>query len=298
MHCSAKKDCTLLELLKESFPDSSTTQLKKWLAQERIEVNETVIRSPIHPLKEGDSVNLLKKQTPTKDPFEIIYEEDSFVIVDKPNGLLSVALDTQSEISLHTLLKRRYPKKRVGVVHRLDRDTSGAIAFALDQEAYLSLKDQLKTRSMKRRYLLLVEGILEGEGVWDSYLKEDASLNVHTVPDNTPGAERAITKWHVLGHDQKSTLLECNLVTGKKNQIRVHAQAAGHPVVGDAKYGSTRIDTRQRLMLHAAALELQHPRTGQTMRFDAKVPESFLKVLSKGLRKHALAGFIREAKRS
>lgn len=297
MHCSAHKDCTLLELLKSSFPDSSTTSLKKWLAQERIEVNGSVVRSPIFALKEGDEVELLKKQAPSKEPFEIIYEDPSFVVIDKPNGLLSVALDTQAEISLHTLLKRRYPKKRVGVVHRLDRDTSGAIAFALNQEAYLSLKEQLKTRAMKRRYLLLVEGILDGEGVWDSYLKEDASLNVHTVPPGTPGGERAITQWYALGHDQKSTLLECHLVTGRKNQIRVHAQASGHPVVGDAKYGSTRTGSRQRLMLHAAALECRHPTSGQTMRFDAKVPESFMKVLSNGLRKHALAGFLREAKR-
>lgn len=296
MHTSLDKPLTLLEYLKASFPDSSTTQLKKWLAQGRIEVNKTIVKSPIYALKEGESVHLLKKQKLSKEPFEIIYEDNSFVVVNKPSGLLSVALDNQSENNLHALLKQRYPRKRIGVIHRLDRDTSGAILFSLDQDSYLSLKEQLKKRSMKRKYLVLIEGILEGEGVWDSFLKEDSSFTVHTVSEKTEGAEHAITEWKALGHDQKSTLLECRLVTGRKNQIRVQAQAVGHPVVGDTKYGSTKIGSSHRLMLHAFSLTCSHPDTEELLHFYAPVPDSFLKGLSKGIQQHAFANFSKQQK--
>jgi len=272
---------TLLPFLKECFPDSSSSQCKKWIEQGRIEREERTLLSPIAPLQAGETITFLKKIKKAKKPFETLYEDRYFIVVDKPTGLLSVDTESKDEMSLHAYLKKQFPRKKIWVVHRLDKDTSGVILFALEQKAFHSLKEQLKARTMKRRYLVLVEGIVEGSGTWDSYLLEDSSLIMRVVPQNTPWAERAITHWRSLGHDAHSSLLECSLHTGKKNQIRVQAAHAGHPVVGDTKYQGLR--KAPRLGLHAFSLECVHPVSQEKMTFAAPPPPSFSSLLSKKL---------------
>ena len=281
MHFSAPEKGKLLHLVQKAFPDSSTNSIKQWINIGRIQVNGQIITAPHTEVKIGDDIELLQRKSAPSAPFPILYEDGYMVIVNKPSGLLSVSLDSGKEENLHAMLKALHPKKKVWVIHRLDRETSGAIAFAFDEKAYTSLKEQLQKRTMKRRYLVLVEGIVQGKGIWDSFLKEDASLVMHASQEATPGSERAITHWKTLDHDGKNTLLECHLVTGKKNQIRVQAAAFSHPVVGDVKYGSHSSHTK--LMLHAAELECHHPITGRMVCVYAEPPVQFMKGLSKKL---------------
>lgn len=283
MRFSVSSPCTLLAFLQEQFPEASSSSLRKWLAHDRVAVNGTSIRKASHSLSAQDEVRIVKHEAQKKGPLNILYEDKYFVIVNKPEGLLSVRAETSVDPSVHSYLKERHPRVKVWVVHRLDKDTSGVIAFALDEQAYIALKDQLKIRTMKRTYLMLVEGVLEGSGTWDTWLKEDPSFTMRCVAPLTEGAERAITHWKSIAHDNKTSLIECSLVTGKKNQIRVQAQYAQHPIVGDMKYGSSRKTAR--IFLHACSLECTHPISGQPMAFYAPLPDSFFLSVSSKLQK-------------
>jgi len=281
MQLSVTAPTTLLLFLKECFPDSSTSQIKKWIEQGRFEKEENTIVSPISPLKEGDVVTFLHRPKKDKKPYTMLYEDQHFVVIDKPAGLLSVNTELTDEMSLHTYLKKQFPRKKIWVVHRLDKDTSGVILFALEERAYRSLKDQLKERTMNRQYLAIVEGVVEGGGTWDTHLLEDSSLTMQVVPPLTKKAQRAITHWKALGHDSKMSLIECHLHTGKKNQIRVQASHAGHPIVGDKKYKSTK--KTPHIGLHALTLECIHPISQEKMTFKAPIPLSFSSLCSKKL---------------
>lgn len=281
MQFHVSEPTTLLSFLKICFPDSSANQIKKWIEQGRVQKQEKTLSSPIAPLNKGDTLLFLDRIKKEKSPFKVLYEDQYFIVVDKPAGLLSVDTETKEEMSLHSYLKKRFPRKKVWVVHRLDKETSGAILFALDQQAFHSLKEQLKARTMKRRYFVLVEGVVEGSGTWDSFLFEDSSLIMRVVPPHTPHAERAITHWHALGHTPTRSLLECHLHTGKKNQIRVQAAHFGHPLIGDEKYKSSK--RASHLGLHAYSLECTHPISLKEMTFIAPFPPSFSSLVPKKL---------------
>lgn len=272
MRCTVEKEMLLFDVLVEMFPDSSRSTLRSWLEIGRIAVNGKTESRAKRLLVRGDEVTFLKKPLPKEGPLKIVYEDEYLVVVDKPPGLLSVARDTGKEVSAHDFLKRRHQGKKVFVVHRLDQETSGLLMFALSSEAFRQLKEDLKERKIQRTYLALVEGRLEGRGVWDSYLVEDRSLRMRVVSEGVQGAERAITKFVVLKSGDKQSLIECHLVTGKKNQIRVHAAQAGHPIVGDSRYGSAMIGSR-RLCLHATELSFIHPITKKQLSF--KSPSRF-----------------------
>jgi tRNA pseudouridine32 synthase/23S rRNA pseudouridine746 synthase/23S rRNA pseudouridine1911/1915/1917 synthase len=281
MQFNVKQTTTLLPFLKECFSESSTSQIKKWIEQGRFEKNEKTVESPISPLKEGDVISFLHRPKKDKKPFNTLYEDSHFIVIDKPAGLLSVDTESADEISLHAYLKKQFTRKKIWVVHRLDKDTSGVILFALEERAYRSLKDQLKERTMNRQYLALVEGVLEGAGTWDTHLLEDSSLTMQVVPPKTRKAQRAITHWKALGNDGKMSLIECHLHTGKKNQIRVQACHSGHPIVGDIKYKSTK--KTPNIGLHALTLECVHPNTQEKMTFTAPIPPSFSSLFSRKL---------------
>ena len=261
-----ESESMLFDVLIKMFPDSSHSTLRSWLEHGRIHVNgRKVLKSKI-ALASGDVVEFLPKPLPKEGPLKIVYEDEYLVVVDKPAGLLSVARDTGKTVSAHDFLKRRYQGKKVFVIHRLDQETSGLLMFALSSEAFRSLKEALKERKIHRVYLALVEGCLEGSGTWDSYLLEDRSLRMQVVSEEVEGAERAITKYTVLKSGKKQSLIECRLVTGKKNQIRVHTAEASHPIVGDSKYGSS-LPGARRLCLHATSLSFVHPITKKKMVF-------------------------------
>ena len=211
----------------------------------------------------------------------ILYEDRDLVVVDKPAGMLTThtrlegraAREAQLTVEncLNDYLRKGQARSRLRVwlVHRLDRETSGVMIFAKSEEVAEHFRADWANLTEKT-YLADVEGELaEESGEFRSFLKEDADgYRVRSVKKGTPGAKEAVTKWRRLGVGKGFTQVEATLVSGRKNQIRVHFAEAGHPVVGDVKYGAARAD---RLHLHSHRLALIHPRTGKRMEFASYV---------------------------
>ena len=229
---------------------------------------------------------MLKKKHATRKHLprglEILYEDSAILVVDKPAGLLTVGTETNKFRTAYYLLTDYVRKgslksrKRIFIVHRLDQWTSGVLIFAKSEEVKLRLQAQWKGTGKK--YVAVVYGRLaQKEGVITSYLSENKSFVVYSTTDVTKG-KLAHTAYKVLKETRQFSLLEITLLTGRKNQIRVHLADKGHPIVGDRKYGKTR-DGYRRLALHSQSISFQHPISGAQMTFETKVPDYFNKLI-------------------
>lgn len=275
MRYIVNKTQTVLDALSGFFPKSSKNTLRSWLEKGRICVEGRPISKASTLIEQGKEITLGKKTFFIFKDIEILYQDEHVVVLHKPAGLLSVATDFDQEANVHSILKEDFRHKRVFPVHRLDRDTSGVMMFAHTELARDHLKAQLAQHSVERHYFAIVEGKLEKpEGTWQSYLNEDITL---TVRSGTQG-KLAITRYETLFSNEKFSLLRLTLKTGRKNQIRVHCQVAGHPIVGDKKYGS-RLDPVERMCLHAAKLGFVHPVSQKLLRFSVPIPEVFYKLV-------------------
>jgi RluA family pseudouridine synthase len=213
---------------------------------------------------------------------EILYEDRDILVVDKPAGLLTVGTETNkfktaSYILTDYLRKGRLKSRdRVFTVHRLDQWTSGVLIFAKSEEVKLHLQAQWK--GTEKKYLAVVYGHLaQKEGVISSYLSENKAYVVFSTTDPTKG-KLARTAYKVLKETKQFSLLEISLLTGRKNQIRVHMADEGHPIVGDRKYGKAK-DGYSRLALHSKLISFKHPTNGEQMTFESKVPDYFNKLI-------------------
>lgn len=271
---------TLLEHLSTVSPDSTKTTLRSWIKQGRVTVDGKVITQASFPLQEGQEVKVHPKPKFTdQGGVRILYEDRFLVVLDKPEGVLSVKAPFEHEKTLHKFLKGTYSSKNVRVVHRLDQGTSGVILFALEEKTYTALKKMFEKHDLTRSYTAVLEGIIEeGEGTWDHFLREDEAYKVHVCANESEG-KRAITHFTVLNKSKHYTLVECTLETGRKNQIRVQAAHHGTPIVGDEKYGAKK-NPLGRLALHAHLLEFLHPITKKPMRFTSPVPTNFLRLFN------------------
>jgi 23S rRNA pseudouridine1911/1915/1917 synthase len=208
---------------------------------------------------------------------KILFEDEHLIVLEKPEGLLSVATDFDNTSSLHSILKQRFHKQRVFPVHRLDRETSGVIVFAYTDSARKRLKEQFEQHSVKKTYYAIVEGRpSESKGTWESYLEEDERYFVSSA--QMPGSGKlAITHYETVSVKSEMTLLRLHPVTGKKHQLRVHCKEAGLPIVGDQRYGTGK-NPIQRLCLHAQKLSFTHPFSQKKMSFEIPLPASFSKL--------------------
>lgn len=210
----------------------------------------------------------------------VLYEDHYILVVDKKSGLLSVSTDRIKENTAHYLLNEyvkkgnQKSKNRVYIVHRLDRDTSGVLIFAKTETAKKTLQSEWE--NFDKKYYAVVHGTLtEKEGLITSYLAENSIHRVYSVTNPEKG-KLAKTKYEVIRESSKYSLVLINLLTGRKNQIRVHFSEKGHPVAGDKTYGEKKQDTDiKRLMLHAAYMKIIHPFTKEEMIFEAAVPAYF-----------------------
>lgn len=253
----------VLEALSKQFPETSKTSLKKMIEQGRVKVDRDIIKKNI-PLSPKQTVQVLPKKR-FRDQLTIYYEDEHIVVVEKPEGLLSVKTERGEEPSMHEYLKREF--STVWPVQRLDRETSGVMVFALTLEAKEGLKAQFMTHEIYREYYGLVQGHLIGSGTWKSKLLDDKNFVVKVHPDG----ELAITHYTAIKKTKATTKVKFVLETGKKNQIRVHASEAGHPILGDKKYGTSEL-TIGRLALHAHKLGFNHPITGKRLFFLSPKP--------------------------
>lgn len=273
----SKQELPLLQILKLMYPDSSNATLKSWCKEERIFVDGNAIKLPNSIVKIGQlvEVGLKKKFLPLG--IKILYDDASLCVIQKPAGLLSVSTDFEDRYTVHASLKDYFYPKMVHVVHRLDQDTSGLMIYAFTEKAYDYFKDLFYRHEVQRRYCAIVEGHPESsEGTWISYLYEDQYYVVHSTQDETMG-KRAVTHYKVLGTSKNLSWLDIELETGRKNQIRVQAQAEGLPIVGDKKYGAS--THTKRVYLHAYGLSFIHPDTGKEMNFSIPIPDSFYKLV-------------------
>jgi tRNA pseudouridine32 synthase/23S rRNA pseudouridine746 synthase/23S rRNA pseudouridine1911/1915/1917 synthase len=217
---------------------------------------------------------------------DILHEDRDIIVVSKATGLLTISTDRIREKTaqniLDTYVKRNNQKSkaRVFIVHRLDRDTSGLLIFAKTIEAKTYLQENWK--SFDKKYYALVHGIFKvKEGTITSYLTENKAFKVYSTNDSAKG-EYAETGYKVINEHINSlsgmglTLLEITLVTGKKNQIRVHLSEKGYPIAGDKKYGS-KGGGFKRLMLHAGYISFTHPFSKEQFQFRTKLPSAFKK---------------------
>lgn len=208
----------------------------------------------------------------------VLYEDRDILVVDKVSGLLTVSTDKVTEKTAFYLLNG-YVKKnnaksrnRIYVVHRLDKDTSGIMLFAKNEKAKDFFQDAWQ--DFKKKYVAIVMGILpEKEGLITSYLTENSTHRMYSVNDPNKG-KLAKTAYKVLKESEKFSLLEIDLLTGRKNQIRVHFAEKGFPVAGDKKYGKKERGIK-RLTLHAESITILHPYSKKEMTFKAKVPAYF-----------------------
>jgi 23S rRNA pseudouridine1911/1915/1917 synthase len=214
-------------------------------------------------------------------PAKLVYEDEEILGYDKPSGLAVIAPDGSRGRCLLDIateqVKRRNPKGRAAVVHRIDRDTSGIVVFAKNALVKKELMQDWDAIVAERLYVTLVEGEMDKDsGMFVSWLKEDDSGRVRIAKTEEHGAKRATTRWKLLRSENGRSLLELSLETGRKHQIRVQLASSGHPVVGDQRYGSNRFvrDEASRLCLHATAIELRVP-GHKARRIESPVPEEF-----------------------
>ena len=265
----------LLVALSEIYHGASNNTLKNLLKNRRISINGTPVLKGSHELQAGDILTITPAYRKISGGIEIIYEDKDLVIINKPEGLLCVPLDTGSAMHALGILRRHYHNSPVWAVHRIDRETSGIMIFARNDASFSRLKDMFKNHDFIRTYIGIVLGALtEQKGTWKSYLTEVNECEV--ISTNEPhNGKLAITHFETISQTPNYTFLKIRLETGRKHQIRVHCRENRHPIVGDRKYCIPLADPIHRLCLHAYCLEFSHPSSGKPMSFYAPLPQQF-----------------------
>ena len=216
-----------------------------------------------------------------KEKLDIIYEDKYIIVINKPSNLLTIGTEKNRDNNLYRkvsdYVKKQHKSNKIFIVHRLDKDTSGIILFAKSEKIKSIL--QREWDKTTRYYVALVEGKVKTSGTIKNWLRETKTLYTYSSNIKNDG-KLAITKYKPIISDNQYTLLDIEILTGRKNQIRVHMKDIDHPIVGDKKYGSTKNPIR-RMMLHATYLKIKHPITNNEIEFISKYPEIFNKLIKK-----------------
>ena len=255
------------------------------LKSRRIRVNGRISIDARHPLTAKDVIDIGRKDDRGLLPPELtlLYEDDWILVTVKAAGLLTVATkagegEETAHAYLNAYLGAKKGRERIHVVHRIDRDTSGVLLFAKDFETRELLKDAFAAHDIDRVYVAIVEGALDPEhGTIQSYLRENPkTFLVQSTPRKTEG-KLAVTHYRTIARGERYSMLEVTLETGRKNQIRAHLSEAGHPVIGDERYGST-TNPIGRLGLHAKLLGFVHPHANRKLSFTDPIPDAFARL--------------------
>jgi len=288
--------------LASQLPALSRTRVKALIDEGHVKVDGAP-RKASHRLKAGERVEAIVPPPPPDEmaaeaiPLRVILEDSHVLVVDKPAGMVTHPGAGRSMGTLAAAALAHAPEisgiggpRRPGIVHRLDKGTSGLIVLAKTRAAYDSLTAQLGRRSMSRRYLCLAHGVVRrDEGVIDAPIARDPRSRVRMAVARAGTGRRAVTRFRVLERFAGFSYLECRLETGRTHQIRVHLTSLGHPLVGDTTYGAKKgLDTLppeliERLggvALHAAGLSFLHPATGEAVDLASPLPNRIATVLS------------------
>ncbi len=274
----------LMKYLIEQLPHKNRDNIKTMLKKRQVIVDGKAVSQFNFLLKPGQIVELSTSPAPKArqmNGITIVHEDNDLIIVNKKAGLLSMATAKEKRQTVYSILSDYVKEKNRGnkifIVHRLDRETSGLMMFAKNEEMQGLLQESWEKTIYERTYLAVIDGQLaEPQGKITSYLFESSAYIVYSRQSPDRG-ELAITHYKTVKSNENYSLLKVNLETGRKNQIRVHLQDLGHPVIGDKKYGSNS-NPIGRLGLHAQVLAFTHPITGKKVRFETSIPSSFLKL--------------------
>lgn len=279
----------LMQFLAAKLPDIKRTRLKQMLAHRQVKAGQSVVSQFNLPLEPGDtvSVNLTREfQEFQHRRLRLVYEDEHIIVVHKGYGLLSMAGDgPQQQITAYSILreylKKKNPANKIFIVHRLDRDTSGLMLFAKTAEAKEALQYNWNNMVLERKYVCVVEGTPDpAEGTVRSYLLENSRHEVYSTDNPDSGGQLAVTRYRTLGTNRGLSLVECQLDTGRKNQIRVHMKQLSTPISGDRRYGG-HPSAIHRMALHALTLRFVHPVTRKDMHFTSALPSSFTRLIGR-----------------
>lgn len=266
-----KKTETLMEYLEKNF---SHKKAKELLAHKKVMINGKIVSQYNYPLQKQDTITYLKEKTISH--IEILYEDKDLIIVNKRAGLLTIASEKEKIKTLFymlsTDLKKRKKNAKLFIVNRIDRDTSGIVIFAKNQQIKQILQKNWEKLVQYRGYIAVTENkmaILKQEIT--VHLCENQAFKVYV----SPTGKKAITRYEVKKQNQDFNLLEIEIKTGRKNQIRATMEYLKHPIVGDKKYGATS-NPINRVALHAYKIVLKHPITGTIISLETEIPKSFL----------------------
>ena len=264
----------------------SRTRVKALLSNRVVLVNNNIQTQYNFALEPGMKVQISKAKHNHEfrhNMMKILYEDAHIIVIEKKEGLLSVSTERQKERTaqhiLNEYVKRQNRGNRVFVVHRLDRETSGIMMYAKDERTQHTLRDNWQDIVYDRRYVAIVGGEMENDqGTVRSWLT-DHTFYVSSSPTDD-GGRLSVTHYRTIKRANGFSLVELQLETGRKNQIRVHMQELGHPVIGDERYGSE-VNPLNRLALHAFKLCFYHPVTGERMEFETPYPSNFKSLMLK-----------------
>lgn len=285
------------QALAQLFPQWSRSRLQRWIEENRISV-DNVVKSAKQKVWGGEIIQVTAGFIETEQnhqaeaiPLNILYEDDHLIIIDKPAGLVVHPGNGNWHGTLLNALLNHAPQleqvPRAGIVHRLDKDTTGLLVVAKTIEAQFDLIKQLQQRTVKRLYFALVQGKVEKNGV------VDAPIGRHPIHRTrmTVAQHGKPARTHYLVLEKftsgNCTLLQCSLETGRTHQIRVHLMSIGHPLIGDPVYGKSSLNLLpvgitthlSRQALHAQQLELTHPGSGQLMHWESPLPRDMSELL-------------------
>jgi 23S rRNA pseudouridine1911/1915/1917 synthase len=277
------------QALARLFHQYSRNRLQAWLEQGHIKIDGKRL-SPRHPVTGGERVVLEPPRLPDaaspraqKMPLKIVFEDEAMIVIDKPVGLVVHPGAGQPDRTLMNGLLAHAPAlagvPRAGIVHRLDKDTSGLLVVAKTVPAQASLVEQLASRTVRRTYLALVQGDPPASGVIDAPLGRDPRARTRMAV--THRGKESRTTYRVVERFGSAALVECRLDTGRTHQIRVHFQHIRHPLIGDTVYrrGTRHGMAFARQALHAAELSLVHPSSGKTMTWSSPLPRDMKQLL-------------------
>lgn len=287
-----KQDVRLDVYITDKYKDLSRTMVQKLIEEGNIKVNGN-IKKLSYKVQLNDEISICipkAKETdlkPQEIPIEVVYEDDDIIVVNKPKGLVVHPANGNPDGTLVNAIMAMCKESlsgiggelRPGIVHRLDKDTSGLLIVAKNDKAHINMSEQIKNRQVTKKYIALVRGVIQ---------EDDATIDMpigRSTKDRkkmavTKNGKQAVTHFKVLKRYPKYTLLEVKIDTGRTHQIRVHMAEIGHPVVGDMVYSNGKNDFGiQGQMLHAKSLDFKHPITGKQMHLEAELPQYFKSIL-------------------
>ena len=262
--------------------DMPKKRIKQYLTHGSIYVNNNKTTQYNYKLIPGMSIVIATENKNKKElPFDILFEDDHIIVVNKPSGLLTIATEKEKEKTLYHIVREYLISKdknaRVFIIHRLDKDTSGIVILAKDEKTKNKIQENWNEYVSIREYIAVVHGTLKNKEDKIVQNLKETKTNLVYVTKKDDGKE-AITNYKVIKENDKYSMVDINIETGRKNQIRVAFQTLRHPIVGDKKYGLPN-DKENRLYLHANRLKMYYPELKKDILFETQVPTEFKKIM-------------------